>query len=615
METTEVVAKVIEVEATPAAVVTPDPNDLEKLVTEAVKKALAGQEVSGFSDNLVSKVVKELKPTLASGSLASSSTTPDPPLPLPSTIGKHVGVPSSIAKCVYNPTPIAELKKRHIPIASYVPTRESKVAPKRKTTPERSKSWLSLIHGSGNNYSTNAEAYNPISIGSSDTNSMQSYVPTARSGSSPANSYDDSNSNEYFPKKSKEEYLPKVKKRREEYVPRRVKHPLKTVQQLEETMDDETVLDEFAKKFETIDNMLTVARANSVVASNEESQEYVDLGSKFSDEESVDDNVVALKNEVRELKEQVSKIKYQEEKENTDVVQVEMEEEEEEEKEPLSLKSSSSTSHKKEHFSNDGSKSRSCESKKGKSRSDKSEGDLGHKEKSKDSHSSKSKDSKSKSNNESRSKDKHSSSKSKEQSSSSRDKDRGKEKEKDRDKEKEKDRDKDKEKEKDRSKDSKKDLKESKSKDTKDVKSKSKKDSRTDKEKEKESSRDSRKDKHKSDKYDKHRSKSSSSSSKTDKHKSHKSEEKHHSNHKSSSSNHKHSSSSKKSSKPKESREKSESVDQDRDFGTDVDTLHFNFEDEEPMVLSDSDHDVEEECLKIFQVSCLKIYCIIFKCP
>ncbi|XP_051157273.1 RNA exonuclease 1 homolog isoform X2 [Leptopilina boulardi] len=573
-ETTETVTKINEGVGT-SLVATPDSDALQKLVTETVKKILATQEVSDtdkISENIVTKVVEELKPTLACGSLVSSPAVPEPSQS--NELGKHTGVPSSISKCVYNPTPIAELKKRHIPIASYIPTRESKVSAKRKISPDRSKSLLSFIHASGNNYSSN-EIYKPTSIGIADTTSIPSYVPTARSDSSPANSYDDSNSSEYFPRKSKEQYFPKVKKRREEYVPRRIKHPLKTVQQLEESIEEDTVL-EFARKFETIDKLL-LEDETDVEPINEESHEYESIDPKFSDDESEDENLIASTDEVKEL-EDVSKVKNVEEKENTDIEQIEKKEENTDSKSHKISSSSSSSKSTREHSNSSKSQSKD-QSKREKSRSEKSQISK-HDERKKSEGKSESKNSKNET-----SKDKHSSSKNKEHSSSSsRSKDKNKEK------------DAHKEREKDRSSDRSKSSKDSKSKDSKeskDLKSKNKKDYKS--EKEREGSRDSKQDKHKSEKHKSRSKSSSSSSSRKDKHKSHKCDDKHHSSYKSSSSNHKHNSSSKKTIKSK--RDKSE----DRDFGSELEGMHFNFEDEEPMEISDSDHDVEEECFKIFQ--------------
>lgn len=99
-------------------------NTLSQLVTEAVKKVLAEQQVidkEEISQNIVSKVVEQLKPTLA-GSLQSNSVVVEPP-PKPIV---------SSSTCTYNPTPISELKKRHISIPIYNPVRESKVTVKRK---------------------------------------------------------------------------------------------------------------------------------------------------------------------------------------------------------------------------------------------------------------------------------------------------------------------------------------------------------------------------------------------------------------------------------------------------------------------------------------------------
>ncbi|XP_034933898.1 RNA exonuclease 1 homolog isoform X2 [Chelonus insularis] len=198
---------------------------IQQLVSEAVSKVLATQNVSNkeeVSENIVSKVVEGLKPTLSS------------------TIGKHVGVPQLISKppCVYNPTPISELKKRHIAVPVYNPTRESKVAVKRKSD-DSAKPWLSSLPES---IKTKSElTYKPTTISNSnDKTSIDSYVPTVKFDAS--NVYEPS-INSGDASKKKEAYYPKVKKRREEYVPKAIKLPLKSVQELENITADDSKSD------------------------------------------------------------------------------------------------------------------------------------------------------------------------------------------------------------------------------------------------------------------------------------------------------------------------------------------------------------------------------------
>ncbi|KAI4495993.1 hypothetical protein M0802_008208 [Mischocyttarus mexicanus] len=259
---------------------------LQQLVTEAVKKVLADQEVTDtdkFSKTIVSQVVEGLKkPSLTSDSVSSSDTTTS------NIIGKHMNIPTTITKpvsYVYNPTPIAELKRRHIPVVSYMPTRENRVAVKRKSSPDRIKPWLSVIKDPTCSQTTEI-TYKPTAISCiNDQDSVQSYIPTFKSDSSSSNSYEDSNSNDNIPK-VKEAYYPKSKKRREEYVPKKVKTPLKNVQQL-----DDTVLDQFEPEFDMIGEILTAATTALSVVPSEESQDYcLDIEPKFSDDEPMPDD-------------------------------------------------------------------------------------------------------------------------------------------------------------------------------------------------------------------------------------------------------------------------------------------------------------------------------------
>jgi len=261
---------------------------LQHLVTEAVKKVLADQEVTDtdkVSQNIVSQVVEGLKPTLASSSAVSMRNT------VRNVIGKHIAIPTPITKpvaCIYNPTPISELKKRHIPVVSYMPTRESRVAIKRKTSPERTKPWLNIIQESVNSQSTEI-MYKPTAIiNATSQDTAQNYVPTIKDSPS-SNSYDDNNSNDYQ-MKFKEEYYPRLKKKREEYVPKSIKAPLKTTQEL-----DKTTLEQLESEFDMIDEIYTTGHSSSTLKQSktlhsEDSQDYsLDIEPKFSDDESIED--------------------------------------------------------------------------------------------------------------------------------------------------------------------------------------------------------------------------------------------------------------------------------------------------------------------------------------
>ncbi|CAD6227837.1 GSCOCG00006295001-RA-CDS [Cotesia congregata] len=227
-----------------SAISATDSQTIQQLVTEAVTKVLADQNVTNkeqVSETIVSKVVEGLKPSL--------------------TVGKHVGVPQLISKppCVYNPTPIAELKKRHIAVPVYMPTRESKVAVKRKTSDDGVKPWLSCLPDSIKTKPSEI-TYKPTAINTinaiNDSNKNKSsdncYVPTAKGDSSTIN-YED-RSSEYIvssSKSKKEAYCPKPKKRREEYVPKMVKAPLKSLEQL-----DDCAMDDFEPEFSMLDEIL-----------------------------------------------------------------------------------------------------------------------------------------------------------------------------------------------------------------------------------------------------------------------------------------------------------------------------------------------------------------------
>lgn len=216
---------------------------IQQLVSEAVTKVLVDQGVSNtekVSENIVSKVVEGLKPTLT-----------------PSTIGKHSGVPQSITKppCIYNPTPISELKKRHnLSVPFYNPTiRDCKLPIKRKSTDEYLSSWSSSTQS--HNVDTNELTYKPTAI-NNDNNIIHDYIPTVKfDNNNLLNSYDDSNSSDYT--KRKETYCPKVKKRREEYVPKKIKTPLQSVPQY-----DDMIVDEYNNDFDIFESNIIDKKNN-----------------------------------------------------------------------------------------------------------------------------------------------------------------------------------------------------------------------------------------------------------------------------------------------------------------------------------------------------------------
>lgn len=193
------------------ATVVTNPEMLQQLVEEAVKNVLANQEVGDkekVSQTIVSQVVQGLKPNLE---LKAPMGIQQPEAPVP-IMARHINIPQQIMKpVVYNPTPIAELKKRHIPV--YMPTRD-RIAVKRKALPE-DKPWSSAIFNS-------EVTYKPTAINSSEE-TAKSYVPTVKA-SIPENPYDDGN--------KKEIYYPKTKKKREEYIPKMVKTPLKVTEEV-----------------------------------------------------------------------------------------------------------------------------------------------------------------------------------------------------------------------------------------------------------------------------------------------------------------------------------------------------------------------------------------------
>lgn len=545
-------------------VVTSAPDMLQHLVSEAVKKVLAAQVVTDtekVSQNIVSQVVEGLKPTLSSGSATTiRTTTPN--------IGKHVAIPTPIMKpvaCVYNPTPIAELKKRHIPVVSYMPTRESRVAVKRKFSPERTTPWSSIIQESSNSQVMPEVTYKPTAIVNT-VQDEQSYVPTLKLDTSSSNSYDD-NSNDYQPK-FKEEYYPRSKKRREEYVPKKIKAPLKTVQQL-----NDATLNQYESEFDMIDEIITSNHATSVAlgqakaSASEDSQDYsLDIESRFSEDEPVEDVSTDEHNMSVKKTEQTEDVN-EKEKENLQHAGIDTADKQSNKDNKMhsnhydvktgDVKSSDRI---KQHKATDSRKLSERREDAAKQDTDKG------KEKHKDRDKSKERD---------RKENRHSSEK--------RDKERSKHKTDSRDRHRSSSsRDKDKRRS---------------SRDSKDSSHGSREHSDSRRHRHTSPKKD-RNDHHKSSRRDKHKSSSNSSKSSRS-HTSSRSDRKHRSE-----SSRRSSDSSRKSSKHKESSSERNSSDRS---DSSVDSIH-SFVDTEVLELSDSDHDVQEECLRIFQVNNLYIF-------
>ncbi|KYQ53750.1 RNA exonuclease 1 like protein [Trachymyrmex zeteki] len=493
------------------------------------------------SQNIVSQVVEGLKPTLSSSSaVCMHNATP--------IIGKHVAMPTPITKpvaCVYNPTPIAELKKRHIPVVSYMPTRESRVAAKRKFSPERIKPWLSVVQESSSPQVTPEVIYKPTAIvNTTDQDVLQNYVPTVKSDTSLLNSYDDSNSNDYQPK-FKEVYYPKSKKRREEYVPKKIKAPLQTVQQLNNT----TTLNQFESDFDMIDEIITSNHASTSVAlgqakasASEDSQDYcLDIEPRFSDDEPMEDMSTDEHNASVKKSEQTEDVN-EKEKENLQHVGIDTD------KQTSNKDNKIHSNHYDEKMGDIKSSDRSKQHQESDSKklSDKRDTAKQDTDKEKEKH---------KSHNKNKEKDKKNNHMPR--SSSSRDKDRRKRS----------------------SRDSKDSLHGSRE------RSDSRKHGHT-------SPKKDRNDHHKSSRRNKHKSSLNSSSSKSRKHTSSRNDKKHRSE-----SSRRSSDSPRKSSKHKESSSERNSSDRSDSF---VDSNH-SFIDDEILELSDSDHDVQEECLRIFE--------------
>ena len=256
---------------------------LQQLVTEAVKKVLANRTVTDVDNkfscqNVVSQVVEGLKPTLTSGSSSTVNNVTT------NIVEESTNTSASVnmQPCVYNPTPIAELKKRHIPIVSYMPTRKSTVAVKRKSSPDGVKPWLNIGNESVESQNVGIK-YKPSVIIPEARDTMQSYIPTCKSESTSLNSCKDSSSSEYL-LKLRETYYPKSKKKREEYVPKKVKTPLKTADGL-----NESTLDNFGTNPNMIDEVLIHSKSTSDVESSKLSQDSsMEIEPKFSDDEEED---------------------------------------------------------------------------------------------------------------------------------------------------------------------------------------------------------------------------------------------------------------------------------------------------------------------------------------
>ncbi|TGZ46835.1 RNA exonuclease 1-like protein [Temnothorax longispinosus] len=548
-------------------VVASAPDMLQHLVTEAVKKVLADQEVTDtekVSQNIVSQVVEGLKPTLSSGSAAAiRNATP--------SIGKHVAIPTTITKpvaCVYNPTPIAELKKRHIPVVSYMPTRESRVAVKRKFSPDSAKPWSSIVRESSSSQIMPEVTYKPTAIVNTIVQDEQSYVPTVKLDTFSSISYDDSNSNDYQ-SKFKEGYYPKSKKRREEYVPKKIKAPLKTVQQL----NDATV-SQYEADFDMIDEIITSNHATSVAlgqakaSASEDSQDYsLDIEPRFSDDEPIEDISTDEHNVSVKESEQTEDIN-EKEKENLQHAGVDTADKQTSNKDnkihtnhyDAKTGDIKSSDRSKQHKASDSKKLLERREDSVRQDTDKK------KEKHKDYNKSKERDKRDRHSSDKRDKERSrhkSDSKDKHRSSSSRDKDKRRS-----------------------------------SRDSKDSLHGSR--DRSDSRKHRHTSpKKDRNDHHKSSSQrDKHKSSSNLSSSKSSKHTSSKSDRK-----RRSESSRRSSDSSRKSSKHKESSSERNSSNRS---DSPVDSIHSFIDDHNDMTdeileLSDSDHDVQEECLRIFQ--------------
>ncbi|XP_048270317.1 RNA exonuclease 1 homolog isoform X2 [Bombus terrestris] len=269
-----------------ATMVTSDSGVLQQLVTEAVKKVLANRSVTDVDNklscqNVVSQVVEELKPTLTTGSSGTVNN-------VKATVVEertNTPAPVNMQPCVYNPTPIAELKKRHIPIVSYMPTRKNTVAVKRKSSPDETKPWLNIDNESAEPQSVEIKYKPTVIITPEARDTMQSYIPTCKSDSASLNSCKDGSPNEYL-LKLRETYYPKSKKKREEYVPKKVKTRLKTGDEL-----NESALDHIETDLNMMDEVLTCSKSTSDVQSSKISPDTsIDIEPKFSEDEEENSN-------------------------------------------------------------------------------------------------------------------------------------------------------------------------------------------------------------------------------------------------------------------------------------------------------------------------------------
>ncbi|XP_014222990.1 RNA exonuclease 1 homolog [Trichogramma pretiosum] len=220
----ESISKAQQVEKNEASPLNSANSEVLQKISEAVKKALADENLTD-ADSIANKVVEGLNKKLVSNVLTTSISNNDTSSIVSSSKHSKVSPPLQ-----YTPTPIAELKKRHLPVPAYELTRESK-AVKRKVSGNE-KPWMDIIRNVGT-AKESAPSYIPTAINPSkpiNKNSTLEYIPSTK-----YDSYLDAcettsiNDDAYVPEKIKRKddaYYPKPKKRREEYVPRKPKVPL-----------------------------------------------------------------------------------------------------------------------------------------------------------------------------------------------------------------------------------------------------------------------------------------------------------------------------------------------------------------------------------------------------
>ncbi|KAJ8687416.1 hypothetical protein QAD02_023210 [Eretmocerus hayati] len=570
-----------------ASIASPNPDDIQRLVSETVKQVLASQSIED-TEKIISQVVEELKPKLVP-SVSSTNATKQETVPQESKHVKSVSQNSS-SSCVYNPTPIAELRKRHLPVSVYQPSRESKAV--RRKSPDVEKSWMDVIRNIPSTKKSKI-SYVPTAINQTNTSedyTPQTYVPTSKSEML-QNLYDDEET--YVPemkrKREGHNHRHKLKKRREEYVPRRPKIPLKDDQLLEDDSFDLDDLEELLRSESEPYKKIDKESDDLIEAESKSYNEYqapTDLYTSQGDEMNAE--AVVSSTSCNEKENEGSSTNHRKDTFDADCTKVDDRNREVDDSiesvEKVSefmAESDGFGTQNGDHLENDENKEESSIGR--------NEVDSKHEETeetdSKDIKQKNSKHKRDKEKTRDRDKHKHSSSKSsKEKSSSSSSKDS-------------KSRERDREKDKEKSKDSK----------DKDGSHKSKKDSKSDKEKSS-SSKDSKnkhkdsKDKAKSKSSDKskHTSKSSSSDSKSRSSKSHSSKS---SERRSSHSSHKSSKSNENPSTENEDNVRGKSEKSDREGkGDSPEYEEFSpFYDENLLEDSDSDCDVEEECRKIFQ--------------